>query len=533
MSTKIKFYTIASLLLLLGGSGYSQVATAELPTFSGTFAPGSGPSTAAQGPISLMRDNSNNNSFTNLTGANVANVKFTLANQQYNGGMPYSNIQTGLVFGALPTVATGGVTQQVDPSNIYTTLGDFIVSPGGPVDNMYTVSSGFPAGTGIVTGALFPPAGEPNGAVFVFTNAQWQFDRPGGPSLHNTATRYYYGDLVVDFNRYIQNPVIHIAGLGGSYRYLPSGQPPLPTNYLSTFFTTELEVVGKSLLKLSGNSFLDVSGSNITNNAAAPSGASVSTAGVTLFDELGAASGSIRVAGFQKQLIIRVYLRGSDASQFPWSAPGSASGGTRNPLTGDVWGISVSAEVQQLVTLPANGVNLKAVLNGNDVKLDWTTQSELDTKEFQIERSADGINYTQIGVKAAAGNSITATNYSDVDPNMNVNVYYYRLKMVDLNGSFTYSNVAIVKKAGSIKGVRVFPNPATNNFSLEFSNAKGDYYISVFSITGQEVLTRKVNIQQGVQFVPVERGSLNAGSYMVKVKNADGSEQYVQQVILQ
>lgn len=532
MSTKTKFYLIVSFLLLIRASAYSQVATAELPTFSGSFAPGSGPSIAAQGPISLMRDNVNTNSFTALTGSNVANVTFTLSNQQFTG-LPYSNIQTGMVFGALPTTATGGAVQQVDPSNIYASLGDFIVSPGGPTDNMYTVSSGYPAGTGIVSGATFPPAGEANGAAFIFTNAQWQFDRPGGPSVHNTATRYYYGDLVVTFNRFIQNPVIHIAGLGGSYRYLPSGQLPIAANYRSTFFSTELEITGRTLTKLSGNSFLTVSGSNITNSSTSPSGASVSTAGVTLFDEIGAASGSIGVAGFVKQMVIKVYLRGSDASQFSWSALGTASGGTRNPLTGDIWGISVSSEVGQLITLPATGLNLKAVLNGNDVALSWKTQSEINSDHFEIERSVDGFSYTKIGTKAAAGNSATESNYSDVDPNMASDVYYYRLKMVDIDGRFSYSNVAIVKKAGGVKGVRVFPNPSRGEVSLEFSNMKGDYDINMYSQTGQQVLAKKANIQQGVQFVPVERGSLSAGMYVIKVKDANGSEQYVQNVIFQ
>jgi len=82
MSTKIKLYLMASLLSMIGASNSYSQATAELATTSGSFAPGQGPVTANQGPISLRRDNLNNNNFTSLTGANVTTVTFSISNQQ-------------------------------------------------------------------------------------------------------------------------------------------------------------------------------------------------------------------------------------------------------------------------------------------------------------------------------------------------------------------------------------------------------------------------------------------------------------------
>ncbi|MBI5858506.1 MAG: T9SS type A sorting domain-containing protein [Sphingobacteriales bacterium] len=534
MSTKIKIYLIAGLLFMTGAASHAQ--TAELATTSGSFAPGSGPVTSSQGPISLMRDNNPLlNVFTPLTGSNVTTVTMALSNQQYTG-LPYSNISTGLVFGAQPTTATGGTTQQVDPGNIYAKLGDFLVSPGGPTDNFYTAASPLSAGTGIVTGATFVfPTVEPNGAAFLFTNAQWQFNIPGGPSVHNSTTRYYYGDLVITFNRFIANPVIHFAGLGGSYRYCPAGLDPTNTaNWLSTFFSTELDIVGFTGTKLSGNTYFTVSGSSITNNAATPNGASVSTVGSgTLFDEIGAASGSVRINAAVKTITLKVYLRGCTTSNFPWSALGSASGGTRNPLTGDIWGVSVSSELSQLITLPVTGTTLTAALNGNDVSLNWKTVTELNSKQFEIERSTDGINYTQIGVKAAAGYSTAPVYYYFSDPGMTANAYYYRLKMVDLDGKYTYSNVAIVRKTSGIKGIKAFPNPATDNLNLEFSNAKGDYVISVLNQSGQEVRSIKATIKSSVEYVNIEKGSLATGMYIINVRNINNGETFVERVIFQ
>lgn len=530
MSTKIKLYLITGFLFITGAVTHAQ--TAELPTFSGSFAPGQGPVTSSQGPISLMKDiNPLLNSFTPLSGTNVATVTMSFNNQQYTG-LPYSNISTGLVFGAQPTTATGGLIQQVDPGNVYARLGDFLVSPGGPTDNFYTAAAPLTAGTGIVTGAAFGSA-EPNGALFVFTNVQRQYDNPGGPSVHNSATRYYYGDLVINFNRFITNPVIHIAGLGGSYRYCPVGLDPAnPANYRSTFFSTELEIVGYSGTKLSGNSYLSVSGSSITNNAATPNGASVSTVGSgTMFDEVGAASGSIRINNVVKTITLKIYLRGSDASNFAWSAPGSASGGTRNPLTGDIWGISVSAELSQLITLASTGVTLTGALNGNDVSLNWKTLTETNTKSFEIERSTDGINYVKVGEKTAAGNSVSEISYSSVDPNMNVPVYYYRLRMVDFDGRFAYSNVAIVRKS-MIKGIKTFPNPATDHVNIEFSNAKGSYNVALVNQLGQQVYSKKVDINNTVQYVRIERGTIPAGMYHVSIYDNNTGEVQSEKVLI-
>ncbi len=529
MSTKFKLYLMVGFLLLVRTTSYSQ-ATVELPSFSGLFSPGSGPTTAAQGPISLMKDNLNNNVFTPLVGTQVTTVTMSLSNQQYSGGMPYSNIQTGLAFGAAPTAATGGVTQQVDPGNIYSNLGDFIVSPGGPTDNFYTAASPYPAGSGIVTGATFGLS-EPNGAVFLFTNAQWQYNRPGGPSVHNSATRYYYGDLVITFNRFITNPVLHLAGLGGSYRYLPVGAPNVAANYLSTYFSTELEVAGYTVTKLSGNAFLTAAGSSITNNAAAPSGASVSTTG-GLFDEIGAASGSVRVNAAVKTITIRIYLRGSNASNFGWSALGVLSGGSRNPLTGDIWGLSVSAETSQLITLPSTGLALTASLNGSNAQLNWKTQTEINSNEFSIERSVDGVNFSQIATKPAAGNSVIENSYSHLDPNMNVPVYYYRVKLSDFDGKFGYSNIATVRKT-NVKGVKVFQNPAITDLKLEFTNIKGVYTISLYNINGQEVAKQTANINSTTQYVSLNRNSLPTGTYSVRIANADNSEVYTDKVIFQ
>jgi len=556
MSTNFKNKILLLFLIITGLHANSQFQTIELPR-QGTNINSLGPSTANLGPVSMVLDPQNDGStpFSSLTGSQVTSVTFKLVNQQYTG-LTYTGLNTGLAFGASPTTAVANPPgqpagqQTVDPLNLYQNLGYFAVAPGGPTNNFYSSHPTIFPGTGIITGATAITQARQNGAATIFTAAQVQYDQgiqnnPSPvPTTFNSSTRHYYGDLVIEFNRFITNPVIHIAGLGGSYFYLPVGAGPAsdPNQWRRSHFTTELESI-YSLTQLSGNTYFTVSGGNIRNSAAKPDGASVSTtiSPSDPFDHLGAASGSVRLNGVYRTIVLKVYLRGSDITdavrEFAWSAPGSASNNDpatlRNPLTGDIWLVSVSTEPAQLIPLPATGMNLNAALNGSDVQLSWKTLSEINTKEFAIERSTDGINFSVIGTKESIGNSAVETNYSLVDANMQVPVYYYRLKLYDIDGAYKYSNVAVVRKSGSIKGIRVFPNPAINQLNVEFNQAKGDYMISLFNQAGQEVSVQRAIVQYNVQYISLNRNGLPAGSYIMNVRNTASGEAYSEKVILQ
>lgn len=137
--------------------------------------------------------------------------------------------------------------------------------------------------------------------LYIFTCAQRQYDLASG---YGDNDRYYYGDLVINFNRYISNPILHIAGLGGSYRYFPVGAGNInnPALWRSAYFSTELQVVGFNLSKVSGNDNLNVPAGtgSILNSATTPNGGSVDPTTNDIFNDYGAASGSVRIIGTVK-----------------------------------------------------------------------------------------------------------------------------------------------------------------------------------------------------------------------------------------
>jgi hypothetical protein len=94
--------------------------------------------------------------------------------------------------------------------------------------------------------------------------------------------------------------------------------------------------------------------------------------------------------------------------------------------------------------LPVTIASFNAARSGSESVLQWQTAIEQNSREFVIERSADGKNYTEIGSVPAAGDSKTLLNYTYTDPQPLPNNNFYRLKQVDLDGNFDYSLVRMV-----------------------------------------------------------------------------------------
>lgn len=345
-------------LIAMQGLMAQAIPTIELPYLptggNGGTNLGIGASIAPVVP-KFWNDNANSNAFTTYTPTSTFSV--ALANQQFTGfnygtanygGLGISTQQsTGLVFGITPALAN-------DPSPVnggtpadarYLRLGTY-PGNGGPVNNMFTsnpTATGAQLGTGI--NVINGGNSSINGGVEIFTTAQVLFS---DTLAHPRGSRVYFGDLVLTFSQPVKNPVIHIAGLGGSYRYLPFQRVDVPANYVSTFFSTELELSTPGLTSslLSGNNYIALSGNNIlNNNDVNPNGGSVFDPTETPFNNVGAASGSIKITGIVQQLVYRVYLQGGTASDFAWSAPGTKVLGPaapRDPFTGDIWYVAAS-----------------------------------------------------------------------------------------------------------------------------------------------------------------------------------------------
>ncbi|MEP7237617.1 MAG: LamG domain-containing protein, partial [Ferruginibacter sp.] len=128
-----------------------------------------------------------------------------------------------------------------------------------------------------------------------------------------------------------------------------------------------------------------------------------------------------------------------------------------------------NSEIQQL--LPVKITSFTAVNNNYHIKLQWQTQFEQNSKHYIIQRSDDGVNFTDIEKVNAAGNSTTPLAYSYVDALpatlQNNPVVFYRLQLVDLDGRFFNSEIVAVHLNKKDLQLLVFPNPAKDVLQVQ------------------------------------------------------------------
>ena len=352
MKKKLKpLMLVGMMLIAMQGLLAQSIPTVEMPLLTTATNSGTG---AGINPIGVQFQNDalNNDVFSAYSPTSTFTVSLT--NQQFTGlpaygtanygGSGFSTLQTtGLVFGIQPTLASAPLPQGGFPIPRYNRLGTY-AGTGGPKRNMFTSN---PTATGAQLGTGINPAentpADQNGGVEIFTTAQILFY---DSITYPRGSRVYYGNLVLTFSQEVKNPVIHVAGLGASYRFLrQGGNAGVQSDWYSTYFTTELELVntGLSSTLLSGNAYMALSGNNIVNNNHVnPNGGSINDPTETINNNLGAATGSIKINGIVKTLTYRVYLQGGSASEFAWSKDGAYLGTPRDPFTGDMWYVAAS-----------------------------------------------------------------------------------------------------------------------------------------------------------------------------------------------
>lgn len=167
------------------------------------------------------------------------------------------------------------------------------------------------------------------------------------------------------------------------------------------------------------------------------------------------------------------------------------------------------------------------VFDSKQSVINFTTEMEVNTNHFEIERSTDAINFVKRGNVTAVGNSNIRSNYQYFDGIGNTsNVIYYRLRMVDNDGSFKLSNIISLKLKGLNNNgmLNVYPNPFTTDIKVEcLSQINEPATVSLYSIDGRIVQQQKTELIIGNNIILMNNlSSLQKGSYLIEVKTGSG-----------
>ena len=147
--------------------------------------------------------------------------------------------------------------------------------------------------------------------------------------------------------------------------------------------------------------------------------------------------------------------------------------------------------------------------------LRWSTATETDNNYFELERSGDALHFTGIAQVAGHGNSTSMLRYEHLDAAPLKGMNYYRLKQVDNNGDFTYSDVIAIDNSGTAAALSVYPNPTTDLVHINASNVQE---LTIYDMLGNSVYSGKAGPGGVTDFAP-----LTNGVYIISAVAGDGT----------
>ena len=179
-------------------------------------------------------------------------------------------------------------------------------------------------------------------------------------------------------------------------------------------------------------------------------------------------------------------------------------------------------------TLPVELTSFISKVNGREVELNWETKTEVNTRQFEIERTllnagGSSTGWSSAGMMKAAGTSVSPTRYSYSDKNLQAGKYKYRLKMTDNDGSYKLSNVIEIEIAlpKNFAISQNYPNPFNPATKIDYQvPVDARVILEIYNITGQKEV-ELVNQEQQAGYYSVNFGSpsnkLASGVYIYRI----------------
>ena len=225
------------------------------------------------------------------------------------------------------------------------------------------------------------------------------------------------------------------------------------------------------------------------------------------------------------------------APPFRWDIPGGWATGNANgldSLSGYVTSNTYNgafdtaqrrftlATYSKYNALPIKLVYFTAIGDGNKVRLNWNVENEQDTKMYEVEKSLTASNFTHLSTMLSLQRP--QAFYTDYDYAPATGWNYYRLKIIDKSGSYTYSPIRAVKFDKGLEEVKIFPDPATTVLNIQLpSSYSNKVTLQVYSIDGKFISSLKPTVNT----IQLNVLPLPAGTYVLRIiKDIGGIASY-------
>jgi trimeric autotransporter adhesin len=167
--------------------------------------------------------------------------------------------------------------------------------------------------------------------------------------------------------------------------------------------------------------------------------------------------------------------------------------------------------------LPVTLMDFNGQLANNLINLDWSTAQELNSKYFDVEKSYAGLDFFKIGTVNARGNtnSITTYHLTDLRP---AEFNYYRLKMVDADGHYTYSKTILIKNPSIKQDIQVLNNPFESFIKLRFTKQpKSEVHVQLLTANGAKVFDQQLTASYELS-IDLSSTNLSRGVYFLRAE---------------
>lgn len=287
----------------------------------------------------------------------------------------------------------------------------------------------------------------------------------------------------------------------------------------SNNFVSSSNLQSSSLNNISQNEYWTLDRSNTGSSAADPD--------VTLHWESGMSHGisnlsDLRVARYDGSQ----WVNEGNTSTSGSTTSGTVTSGTINSFSEFTFGSTSSSDN----ALPVELLYFKAAADQGHADLDWATASETNNKHFQVQKQV-GEAWKNIGTVKGHGTTIEKQSYNFQDPDVKAGqTYYYRLKQVDFDGSYAYSDVKAVSFEGSPQQgsskVSLYPNPVDDHLNLVFHTQREKrYQLTIRTPTGRKLYHATLSGKKGLVNATPPVSQLQPGSYILILRGAEHTYQ--------
>lgn len=201
--------------------------------------------------------------------------------------------------------------------------------------------------------------------------------------------------------------------------------------------------------------------------------------------------------------------------------------------TNEAWRFSTTCTT--CVPLPVELIHFDGYRKNEVNIINWKTLTETNNDFFILERSEDGENYYEIAKVKGAGTSNIENTYTYNDFNTKSNTEYYRLKQVDFDGSYYFSNPIAISDndINELFVLNIYPNPASNEFYLDIlSNSNEDIVINITDMFGKKLKSIEQNLNIGNNKIAVSTDKIDAGVLFVNISTKHNSNINITQKIV-